>query len=383
MGRPDRIEERTIEQAVPRSRVRGAGRRDREGPASLRPARLVEADTNGCRISDVRRWDLERLEHILALKFLGFSLKQVRAILERTTLEWAEALRWQRKAIEDTQAHLGRALQAIRAAEHAVDSGQPVDPAILKRIIEVISVQHDIELMKKYYSEEAWERRRRYYAEGPSAEWQALYREVGALIGTDPGGEQAQEVADRWLALAVRSYTGDPDVQTDSMTAWMDREQWPPAMKRRIEAFKLEEVTAFIKQAAMSSPKQYFSEEAWARFVVLMDRGPEEVSRVWQARVDLFRDVESALGQDPAGEPAQALAARWRAQMDNTSGGDPGVKAGLMTQWADRQRWSATLRWQMVGLTMMSDERFDKAADFIDAAVAADARGAKPKLHRE
>src|SRR6202035_3229814 len=82
--------------------------------------------------------DLERLEHILALKFLGFSLKQVRAILERPTLEWAEALRWQRKAIEDKQAHLGRALQAIRAAEHAVDSGQPVDPAILKRIIEVI-----------------------------------------------------------------------------------------------------------------------------------------------------------------------------------------------------------------------------------------------------
>jgi TipAS antibiotic-recognition domain len=117
------------------------------------------------------------------------------------------------------------------------------------------------------------------------------------------------------------------------MTAWMDREQWPPAMKRRIEAFKLEEVTAFIKQAAISSPKKYFSEEAWATYVVLRDCSPEEVSRAWQARVDLFRDVESALGQDPAGEPAQALAARWRAQMDDTSGGNPGVKAGLMKRW--------------------------------------------------
>ena len=68
------------------------------------------------------------------------------------------------------------------------------------------------------------------------------------------------------------------------------------------------------------------------------------------------------------------------AQMDQASGGDPGVKAGLMKKWADRQRWSATLRWQMVGLSMMSDERFDKAADFIDAAVAAEARGVKPEL---
>src|SRR3984893_3965984 len=152
--------------------------------------------------------------------------------------------------------------------------------------------------MKKYYSEEAWERRRRYYEEGPSAEWQALYREGRALIGTDPGSDQAQDVADRWLALGIRSYTGDPDVQTDSMTAWMDREHWPPAMKRRIAEFKLDEDTAFIKQDATSTPKQYFSQGAWATYVVLRDRSPEEVSRSWQARVDLFRDAESTLGED-------------------------------------------------------------------------------------
>jgi hypothetical protein len=71
------------------------------------------------------------------------------------------------------------------------------------------------------------------------------------------------------------------------------------------------------------------------------------------------------------------------AQMEQTSAGDPGVKAGLMKQWADRRHWSATLRWGMVGLSMMSEERFDKAADFIDAAVAADARGLKPELPKD
>ena len=69
--------------------------------------------------------DLERLEQIIALKFLGFSLKQVRDILKRTSVELADALRWQRQAIEDKQAHLGRALQAIRAAEKVLDLGHP------------------------------------------------------------------------------------------------------------------------------------------------------------------------------------------------------------------------------------------------------------------
>ncbi len=36
-------------------------------------------------------------------------------------------------------------------------------------------------------------------------------------------------------------------------------------------------------------------------------------------------------------------------QMDKTSAGDPGVKAGLMKRWADRQHWPATLRWQIEG----------------------------------
>jgi len=55
--------------------------------------------------------------------------------------------------------------------------------------------------------------------------------------------------------------------------------------------------------------------------------------------------------------------------MDDTSGGNPGVKAGLMKQWADRQHWPATLRWQIEGLHLMSAEQFEQAADFIDAAV--------------
>ena len=66
-------------------------------------------------------------------------------------------------------------------------------------------------------------------------------------------------------------------------------------------------MAAFIKQAAISSPKKYFSAEAWATYGALRDRSPEEVSRSWQARVDLFRDAESTLAEGPAGEPAQAL----------------------------------------------------------------------------
>ena len=91
-------------------------------------------------------------------------------------------------------------------AEDAVQTGKRAEPAILKQIIEVIEMQNDIEAMKKYYStDEAWERHRRFYEEGPSREWRELYRDVAAVLGEDPASEVAQELADRWLELGVRA----------------------------------------------------------------------------------------------------------------------------------------------------------------------------------
>ena len=50
-------------------------------------------------------------------------------------------------------------------------------------------------------------------------------------VGHDPASAKVQAAADRWLALTWRAYAGDPAVQTDSMTAWADRERWPARMQ--------------------------------------------------------------------------------------------------------------------------------------------------------
>src|SRR5262245_8538626 len=318
--------------------------------------------------------DLERLEQIIALKFLGVSLKQIRIMLDRPAVELSETLQLQRKALEEKRELLSRAIRAIRVAEKAFAEGNRADSAILKRIMEVIDMQNDMEVMKKYYTEEAWNKRRRFYEEGPSQEWQELYRDINALLEEDPAGSIAQTLADRWLNLALRAYNGDPELQTDSAKAWMDREHWPPSMKNRIDEFNLEKVNEFIQKVALSSRKKYFSKEVWAK-VVEIRRDPARFSAMWQSRVDLFREVESALSADPATEKMTALVARWRAYLEAASGGDPGVKAGVMKVWADRKNWTATLRWLEEALSMVTGERFDIAADFIDKAVAsADAR---------
>jgi DNA-binding transcriptional MerR regulator len=244
---------------------------------------------------------LERLEQIIALKFLGVPLKQIKIVLDRPARALSETLRLQRRALEEKQELLSRAIRTIRVAEKAIERGKAADPAVLKRVIEVIDMQNDIEVMKKYYTEEAWEKHRRFYEEGPSREWQELYRDIKAVLGEDPAGPMAQTLADRWLKLAVRAYNGGPELQTDSPMAWMDREHWPQSMKPRIAEFDIENVNEFMRRAVFSSRKKYFSKEAWAKLVEIR-KDPVRISAIWQSRVDLFREIDSSLRDDPASD---------------------------------------------------------------------------------
>ncbi len=147
--------------------------------------------------------------------------------------------------------------------------------------------------------------------------------------------------------------------------------------------FKMEEVTAFIKVAALTSRKSNFSEEAWARLVKLQQQGAAEHSRLWQVRVDLFHDIEKALGEDPAGGAAKALVARWRAQHEEASGGDAEIKAALLHGWAHRRHWPEAMRWQVERLHLMSFDRFEKAADFLDKAISIQEEAPMANMRRD
>lgn len=268
---------------------------------------------------------------------------------------------------------LGRAIQVMRAAEQAIDEGGSADTTTLKSIIEAIDMQNGIAEMKKYYSEEAWEQHRRYYEDGPSAEWRELYRDARALLDTDPGADAAQALVQRWYELSRRAHAGDPAVQIDSPEAWMDRANWPEAMKQRAAELRMEEVIAFIRRAELTSRKSCFSERAWAKVTELSKLSTAEKAAQVRLKVELFHDLEGALGEDPAGERAQALVARWQSQMDEFTGGDEELKAHMLKGWSQRRYWPESQHWQIERLHQMSWERFERAADFLDRAIEASA----------
>jgi len=85
----------------------------------LKPSRYSRAGYRLYRASDVTR-----LEQIVALKFIGFSLNEIRNILSRNSIDLATALCQQREALAEKAKRLELAIQAIERAEYVIGASR-------------------------------------------------------------------------------------------------------------------------------------------------------------------------------------------------------------------------------------------------------------------
>jgi DNA-binding transcriptional MerR regulator len=246
--------------------------------------------------------DRTRLDQIVALKFLGISLREIRALLNRPEPALAEALRRQRARLQEKRQLLERAIRAAEDAEQTMEAGA-CGTALWKRIVEVIAMQCDADAMRKYYSEDAWTKRKRHYEQWPPPHWQELCREAGAILGEDPAGAKAQALKARWAELLNQSVTGDPEVQTGALAAWNDRAHWPAGLREKIEEYRIEQVVDYFARMLAASWRTYVASEAWGRLTE-RQRNPTEPWNEW------YRRLRVALEEDPPGEKAQAMVLR-------------------------------------------------------------------------
>ncbi len=160
--------------------------------------------------------EFARLQQIVTLKFIGLPLKEIKRLLDHSDLDLTETLYLQRRLLIEKRQQLDLAIQAIAEAERSTVLGRTPDWTALKKIIEVMEMQNNMEWTKKYYSEEAQakiaERAKIWTPElqaKVSEDWQKLVQDVEAAMaaGEDPASAKVQALAKRWSQL-VRGFTG-------------------------------------------------------------------------------------------------------------------------------------------------------------------------------
>src|SRR5215472_1955427 len=212
----------------------------------LRPSGRTRA---GYRLYGER--DFARLQQIVTLKFIGLPLKEIKYLLSRGDLDLSQTLRLQRRLLIEKRRQLDVAIQALAEAEGSAQPGRAPDWAALKKIIEVMEMQNNMEWTKKYYSEEAQakvaDRAKLWTPElqaKVSQDWQELVRDVEAAMaaGEDAAGAKVHALAKRWTEL-VRGFTGgDPEIQKGLNKMYADRKNWPASVPKYFS----DEVQAFM-----------------------------------------------------------------------------------------------------------------------------------------
>jgi MerR family transcriptional regulator, thiopeptide resistance regulator len=208
---------------------------------------LLKPWRNGSGYRLYRDSDLERLEQVVALKFLGLPLKDIRELLVSAPADLPDALRMQRRALEEKRRLLDRAIAAIREAEVVVATERRAGTAVLKKIIEVIEMQQNND-WTKYANETAREKiaaRQGEWSpelqERVSRQWIELIADVQAAMdaGEDPASPKARALGVRWKALVEGFTKGDPDLTEAASNAWKDRANWPEQAQEQSHAFKI------------------------------------------------------------------------------------------------------------------------------------------------
>ncbi len=210
---------------------------------------------------------LERLEQILALRFVGFSLDRIKELLAGPPRPLVGALRIQREIVAQQKRQLQTAIDAIDEAERALEADPSADRwKTLRNVIEAMKMKQDYDWTENYYTEEDKEKLAekmkttpKHVVEQGQHDWAELIAEVetAATRGDDPTSDSSQALAARWKALIHQFTQGDPGISKGLNKLWSDQTHWPKDFKRPYS----DSADTYIKSAMEARRKKNGNEE--------------------------------------------------------------------------------------------------------------------------
>lgn len=197
--------------------------------------------------------DFFRLEQILALKLLGFSLTEIRQIIENDyEKEFAGILQKQKEVITERIGQLGEVLKAIEKTESSIANDKEINWEEVINIIKVLKMEKSKEWVERFYTKEDLDKiKNRPNNEEAAREgqkkWEILIQDVRNNLDKDPASPEAQALADRWIALIDEFTQGDAGVRNSLNNMYSNAESAPEEFKNYYNQIK--DASDFINKA--------------------------------------------------------------------------------------------------------------------------------------
>lgn len=181
--------------------------------------------------------ELERINHIVALKRAGLTLAQIGALTRGRSLDLGALIDAQLAALDAKRSELEEARSLLLTVKSRIDRGEPVDAATFCSLISTKELtmtkdQWD-KVTDRYFTPE---QKAEFAAHPPagdfdqgeySAKWADLGKRVAAAIPLGPDSPDAQKLYDEWHALlAPFTATATPGMMQGVTNFYEKMDEW-------------------------------------------------------------------------------------------------------------------------------------------------------------
>jgi DNA-binding transcriptional MerR regulator len=165
--------------------------------------------------------ELLRLQQVLTLRYLGFPLSEIGALLDRPELDLVASIRVQRRALRGRIAELERIESALdELLERRLTTGRWAWELVVKASVAVqgglAERGESVEKLRDEFIREQFAEIGRQVSPEEirqvEQQWAALLGEVRANRDLDPASPQARALAERWDALVQASFRGNKEL---------------------------------------------------------------------------------------------------------------------------------------------------------------------------
>ena len=216
--------------------------------------------------------DFSRLQQILALKFLGFSLGEIKQCLRIGPAILQESLAFQKAMMQEKREQLDMVIAAIDQTEKLLQTNSQDWEAIV-HVIQVIQMTQSNDWRKKHFTEEQLQQMeelsKQAYTEEDrqklaewgknwteedqriaSQRWGAVIAELQRLVSTgeDPASPTSQAFVQQWLDLRNGFTRGDPGI-SKGLNTWYENLNAMPAIERPFPLPYSQEGETFLRKA--------------------------------------------------------------------------------------------------------------------------------------
>jgi DNA-binding transcriptional MerR regulator len=185
--------------------------------------------------------DMVKLHQILSMKFLGFSLDDIKnhLISLDTPQEVANALSEQAKIIREKITNLNEALSAIEALQGEVEQMQTVDFNKYADIIKLLQLKNENYWIVRLFDDKLMTHIRNHFTEDSG---KALFKKYQSLCdetvqlrmdGVSPESDKAQEIAKEWWSMIMEFTGGDMSMLPELVKFNESKKDWGNEWKEK------------------------------------------------------------------------------------------------------------------------------------------------------